>query len=330
MSHLLSKSLRALALLGILIICENMSFAQAEPLSSRVLSLYPQDVSEIVFVDLREARRSSHFDQMQAQILPPAFRSLERLAANLGVDFSQNVDRLSWAYVNTNGNVTQAELLGVAEGPFDPEALNEAVRTRSLPMSRYAGMRVFSAGTTEAGREFVFAFTKGSDCVFGFREDVQKMLIRSNRGGTNVNDNDRMRRLVDEANHGSPVWAVMNSDFVQLGVRQLLGNAIGMPGLEGLGSRVQTATVTLDLGRGLTAKITVHCATPTDALWFSRLLQAALLVERQLRNSKSPDLARVLGFSQVQREEDRVKLDISVPEKDLAALIETNSLSLHF
>ena len=48
------------------------------------------------------------------------------------------------------------------------------------------------------------------------------------------------------------------------------------------------------------------------------------------RNSKNPAIARVLGGSQVQRGEDKVSLEASITESDLAALIQTHSLALRF
>jgi hypothetical protein len=330
MNHLGSSSKLNLALFGLLALSGVVRPAQAQSLSSRVLALYPQEAGELVFVNLDQARRSPHFAEVQAQILPQSFRNLEQVAARLGVDFNRNVDRLSWAYVDTNGNAARSEFMGVAEGAFDSNAVGRAVREHKLPATRYAGMRMFSAGSSEDGKEFVFAFTQTSECVFGLREQVQKMLTRSVQGGANVLDNSTMRQLVEDVNRDSPIWMVLNGDFTQLGVRQLLGEAIPRPGVDTLSSRVRTATVRMDLDRGLAAKIAAHCATSADAMWFSTLLQGALAVERQLQNSKNPAMARVLGGSQVQREEDKISLNVTVPESDLAALIQSNGLALHF
>jgi hypothetical protein len=304
--------------------------ASSEPLSSRVLALYPQEAGELVFVDLREARRSPYFAQMQAQILPPSFKSVAQLAASLGLDFNRNVDRLSWAYVNSHGNAAQSELMGVAEGSFDPEAVSKAVRTHKLTVAHFAGRNLFSMGSSQTGQEFVLAFTEAADCLFGFRADVEHMLTRSAEGGANVLNNDAMRRMVDEVNRDSPIWMVLNGDFTQLGVRQLLAEAIRMPGVDSLSSRVQTATVRVDLDRGLSTRIAARCASAADAMWFSTLLQGALVVERQLQADKSPVMARVIGGSQVQRDQEKVSLDLTVGESDLAALIQNNGLTLHF
>jgi hypothetical protein len=330
MKYVANRWVRLLAVSGLLSFCWTLRPACAQTLSSRVLALYPQEAGELAFVDLREARRSPYFAQVETQILPQSFRNLEQLAAIMGVDFNHNVDRLSWAYIDKNGHPAQSELVGVAEGSFDPQAVNRAVKQRQLSTTRFAGQRVFSAGTAENGREFVFAFTDTSDFLFGFRGPVQDMLTRAAQGGSNVMNNDAMRRLVDDVNRSSPIWMVLNSDFTQLGVRQLLADAIRMPGMDTMSSRVASATVRMDLDRGLAAKIAAHCATSADALWFSTLLQAALGVERQIQASKNPAMARVLGNTQVQRENDQVRLDVNVQESDLAALIQTNGLLLHF
>ena len=158
----LIKPIRTLGLLSLITICWNALPVQAESLLPRVLALYPQEAGELVFVDLRQARGSTYFAQLEAQVLPQSFRDLEQVARTLGVDFSRNVDRLSWAYVDTTGNISQSALMGVAEGSFDPVAVSKIIRERKLPVFRYAGVRLFSAGNTESGREFVFAFTQTS------------------------------------------------------------------------------------------------------------------------------------------------------------------------
>jgi len=275
------------------------------------MALYPQDVGELVFVDLRQARRSPYFAQLEAQVLPQAFRDLEHFARTLGVDLDRNVNYLSWAYVNTTGNASQSELMAVAEGNFDPEALSKIIQDRNHPAGRYAGARIFSAGSTENGREFVFAFPQSSECIFGSREYVQRMLTRAAEGGSNLMNNDQMRHLV-EVSQDSSIWAVMNGDFTQLGMRQFLGDAIKMAGLDTLSKRVQFATIRMDLDGTLNVKASAHCVTSADALWFSVLLQGALALERQLQYSKNPSTARVLARSQVQRQDDRVTLAVDL------------------
>jgi hypothetical protein len=328
MDRLMNARLTAvIALLGCI---GSANVAYGQSLSAPILALYPREAGELVFIDLQEARRSPYFDQVQAQLMPQSFHTLQQVAVTLDVDFNRNVDRLSWAYVDAKGDAAKSEFMGVAEGNFDPSAIARAAKEHTLPVSRYLGMRVFRAGSTDDGREFVIAFTPSDQCLFGYRDDVEAMLKRAARGGANVMNNDTMRQLVDDVNHDWPIWMVMNGDFTQLGMRQLLADAIRMPGVETLSTRVHTATVRMALDRGLAAKIAAHCATSADALWFSSLLQGALVIERQMMSSKNPPMARVLGNSQVQRDEDKVNLDVSVPESDLAALIQTNGLALHF
>jgi hypothetical protein len=50
------------------------------------------------------------------------------------------------------------------------------------------------------------------------------------------------------------------------------------------------------LDRGLAVKVAARCAASADAVWFSTLLQGALLVERQLQNSKNAPPARAGPF----------------------------------
>lgn len=333
MEHIVSKLKRKIAVPWLVIVsavCLGPRAARSEPLSSRILALYPKEAGELVFVDLRQARRSPYFTQVQGQLLPPSFQKLERVAADLGVDFGRNVDRLSWAYLDKNGNAAHSALTGVVEGAFDPDAAADAALAHKLNTTRYGAIRMFSTGVAENGHDIVLAFTETADCVFGSRGDVQAMLDRASQGGANLLDNETMRQLVDEVNQDAPIWMVLNGDFTQLGIRQLLADAIRMPGVDTLSTRIQTATVRMDLERGLATKVQARCATSADAMWFSTLLQGALAVERQLQATKNPTMSRVISASQVQRDDNKVILNLSVPESDLAALVQSNGLVLHF
>lgn len=301
----------------------------AQALASQVQALYPPEAGELVFVDLQVARRSPYFGPLKAQLLPERFRELERLAAVLGVDFNRNVDRLSWGFIN-RGDPARAELVGVAEGAFYLDEVEQAAAQHKLGITTYRDARVYLLGANEQGQEFVFAFRDNATCLFGFRGAVQAMLDRGVTGGPSLLDNTSMRGLVEEVNRRASIWLVMDGAFTQLGVRQFLGEAAKMPGVETLAKRVRSATVRIELDRGLEATIAARCATTTDALWFSAFLEAALFFHRQQLNNSNPTLARVLSRAQLERHADRLSLAVAIPESDLATLIRTNSFALSF
>ncbi|MFQ5777807.1 MAG: hypothetical protein ACE5IP_07350 [Terriglobia bacterium] len=303
--------------------------AGAQSLAQPVLRLYPAEAGEVVFVDLQATRRSPYYAQLKEQVLPERVRDLAGFAARLGVDFDRNVDQLSWAFVK-NESVAGADLMGVAEGTYFLEDVQRAAAAHQLGMTMYRGTPVYVVGKNERGKEFVFAFRDNATCLFGFRRPVVAMLDRAADGGPSLLNNAEMRALVEEVNQRAAIWLVLNGEFTQLGVRQFLGRAARVPGAEGLAGRVRSASVRIELTRGLESTVAARCATATDALWFSAFLQGALFLQRQQLNDSNPTLARVLADAELQRENDRLSLALSIPERDLITLIQSNSLTLRF
>lgn len=303
--------------------------AGAQSLAQPVLGLYPPETGEVVFVDLQATRRSPYYAQLKEQVLPERFRDLAGLAARLGVDFDRNVDQLSWAYVKTE-SLAHADLMGVAEGTYFLDEIQRAAAAHQLRMTMYRGTPVFVVGKNDRGQEFVFAFRDNATCLFGFRRPVEAMLDRAADGGPSLLNNAEMRGLVEEVNQRAAIWLVLNGEFTQLGVRQFLGRAARVPGVEGLAERVRSASVRLELARGLESTIAARCATATDALWFSAFLQGALFLQRQQLNDSNPTLARILADAELRRENDRLSLALSIPERDLITLIQSNSLTFRF
>ena len=303
--------------------------ASGQALASQVLALYPANAGEVVFVDLQVARRSPHFGQLKAQLLPERFRQVEQLAATLGVDFERNVDRVSWVFVNP-GDPARAELLGVAEGAFYLDDIQQAAAARQVTMTTYREARMFALGTSRQGGEFVFALRDNATCLFGFRGPVEAMLDRAADGGPSLLDNQTMRGLVEEVNRSAPLWLVMDGQFAQLGARQLLGEAVRLPGAETLAEQVRSVTVRIQLDRGLEATIAARCATSTDALWLSAFLESGFFFQRQRFASSNPALARVLADARLERADERLRLTLNVPESDLASLIQSRSFAVPF
>ena len=303
--------------------------AQAQALSQSVMALYPPETGEVVFVDLQVARRSPHFNRLKEQVLPERFRDLERLSAQMGVDFNRNVDRISYAFVSTTGDPKDADFVGVAEGAFELREAQRMAATQKLVSSDLGPVAVYVLGRNDRGNEFVFAFRDNATLLFGFRNQVEGMLERAG-AGPSLLDNAEMRDIINDVNRAAPIWMALNGEFTQLAVRQFLGQEASLPGLESMTERVRNATIRITLGQGLNSTMSTRCASATDALWFSGLLQTALYFQRQRLNSENPTLARVIGDAKLERTGERISLAVSIPEDDLATLVNSNSFTVRF
>src|ERR1700726_726350 len=73
--------------------------ARAGRLGADVIALFPKDVGEFAYADLKKARTLKWFPQLQEQMLPDRFRQFEKFLASAGVDPNSQVEELAWGLV---------------------------------------------------------------------------------------------------------------------------------------------------------------------------------------------------------------------------------------
>jgi hypothetical protein len=305
------------------------SAVQAQAIPAQVLALYPQSAGEMVYVDLRALRGSSHYPQLKAQVLPERFRQLEQSAQLLGIDFDREVEQLSWAFVAA-AEGQPVGFAGVAEGSYSLPGIEREARRRKLSLTHYAGHPLVILGRNNQGQDFVFAFLDSTTAIFGFREEAQQMLERRDRGGVSVLENKSLRELIGQVNGRVPLWFALDTQFVALALKQMLPEAARFPGFDTIAGRVQAATLQFELREGLRGQARIRCQTTADALWFSTLVQAALTYETWRLGETNPELARVLKELSIKRQDDRLELALAIREPDLVALLQKNTFALKF
>ena len=93
----------ALLLLGSLI-----PSAGAGSLTTSVIGMFPKDVGEFAYADLKTARHLPWFAQFKDQVVPSRFRQFEKFLAAAGIDPDTQVDELAWAAVMPGPQVVKA------------------------------------------------------------------------------------------------------------------------------------------------------------------------------------------------------------------------------
>ncbi len=92
---------RRLVAAGILVA---MSLTMPKPvragrLGADIIALFPKEIGEFAYADLKKARTLKWFSQLQEQMLPDRFRQFEKFLASAGVDPNSQVDELAWGLV---------------------------------------------------------------------------------------------------------------------------------------------------------------------------------------------------------------------------------------
>lgn len=151
------KVSRVLAVAALIAVCMVPAPARAGTLSTSVLGLFPKNVGEIAYADLKSARRFKWFPQLKEQMLPPRFREFEKFLASAGVDPNTQVDELAWGFVtSTSTPAGQAEapsvpstdqIVGIALGQFNPTSAESFFTSQKLATQKTRGYTLFAFGS---------------------------------------------------------------------------------------------------------------------------------------------------------------------------------------
>src|ERR1700676_3672880 len=68
-------------------------------LGADTIGLFPKDVGEFAYADLKKARTMKWYPALEQQMLPEKFKQFEKFLAAAGIDTNTQVDELTWALV---------------------------------------------------------------------------------------------------------------------------------------------------------------------------------------------------------------------------------------
>src|ERR1700680_208316 len=121
--------------------------AHATTLGSDVIGMFPQNIGEFAYANLKEARSLSWFPQLKQQMLPARFKQFEQFLTAAGIDPNSQVEEIAWATVgapppaaqnapanSANGAKQQTapgpgseQVVGVALGSFRPDTYHTSL-----------------------------------------------------------------------------------------------------------------------------------------------------------------------------------------------------------
>src|SRR5215472_9507665 len=93
----------------------------AGSLSTGVIGLFPKQVGEFAYADLKTARKFAWFPKLREQLLPSKFRQFEQFLTSAGVDPNTQVEELAWGGLPVS-KAGGEDVVGVALGAFDPSS----------------------------------------------------------------------------------------------------------------------------------------------------------------------------------------------------------------
>jgi hypothetical protein len=318
------KAYAAAAVLAVLLI---PALAQAGSLSTSVIGLFPKDVNEFAYADLKAVRKFKWYAQLKEQMLPSRFRQFEAFLSSAGIDPNTQVDEMAWALKAPTA--TEGELVvGVALGSFNPNSAEEYFKAQKLPLKKLRGFTLFAYGSGEGPNDIFFFFIDSNTAAFGHRSVLEQLIAVRFGDEESLLRNSTMFPLINETNGRGLVWAVLDPTYTRIGLNQMIPEAGQFPDAAKLLDKVRALIIRIEADRNVDATFHAVCASPDEANLFAVLLDAGIMYRRSQETQANPDLAKVLGDVRVTPRGDRLDVRMSVSEETMITLISRHTFAL--
>ncbi len=331
-------SCRTLAAFAVLVLIAAAARpAKAGTLSADTIGLFPKDVGEFAYADLKKARTMRWYPALQEQMLPDRFRQFEKFLASAGVDPNSQVDELAWGLVpesmakSDTGVATDVpsseQIVGIALGNFNPSSTEAYFKQQKLATSSKRGYTLFAFGSGAGPNDLFFFFIDSSKAAFGHRQLLERLIEIRYGGEEGLLRNDKMYNLINEVNGSGIVWAVLDPGYTRLAMGQLAPEVQQFPEAAKLINRMQSMIISANSSSGIEAKFQAVCALPEDANTLSQLMAAGLLYKKYQASKDNPELGQLLDQASVAPSGERVVIRMSVTDDQMTALIRKNTFA---
>ena len=313
--------------------CAFLPAAHAGTLTTSVIGMFPKEIGEFAYADMRQARTQPWFPQLKQQMMPSRFRQFEQLLAAAGIDPDAQVEEVAWALVPVIGSgatavPTSEQIIGVALGSFRPEVVAGYFQQKKLPTVKVSTLTLYAFSTATGPSDLFFTFIDSNTAAFGQRKEVEKLIAVRNGEGESLLNNAELSPLVLAANGSAAVWAVMNAAYARLAMQQLTPETAQFPQAAQLTAKLRALTMQFVVRTDLQARFQAVCATAEDANTFAALLQAGLMYRRYQAGTARPEMAALLDQTTVSPAGDRLDLRITLTPAQVQALIARNTFSI--
>jgi hypothetical protein len=332
----ISKRILA-ACAALVLLSATAKLARAGGVGADTIGLFPKEVAEFAYADLKKARTMKWYPALQEQMLPDRFRQFEKFLASAGVDPNSQVDELVWGLVpesmakQEKGGATDIPssemIVGVAMGSFNPESTEAYFKQQKLAVTDVHGFKMYAFGSGSGASDLFFFFIDSSKAAFGHRQLLEKMIEIRSGGQEGLLRNDKMFNLINEANGSGMVWAVLGPGYTRLALGQLAPEVQQFPEAAKLIQNMQSMIITANAGSGIDGKFQAVCGSSGDANTLSQLMQAGLLYKKYQANKDNPELGQLLDQASVTPSGDRVVINMTLSDDQMSALIKKNTFA---
>lgn len=300
--------------------------SHAGSLSDSIIGMFPKDVGEFAYADLKTARGYPWFAQLRDQLLPSRFRQFEQFLRSAGIDPNSQVDELAWAGMPASKNSTE-EIVGVALGQFDPSTAEARFQQQKLPTIEDRGYHLYAFGSGAGANDIFFLFIDSNTAAFGHRSALEKLIDVRSGAADNLLTNAKLYPLINDSNGHGLIWAVLDQNYTHLAMTQLIPQAGTIPQAASIISRLHAMTIDVEADNGVDARFQAVCDSSDDANMLSAALQAGIMLRRYQEQQTNPALSSLLEQVKVSPSGDRLKVEAPVSQDELMSLIRSHAFA---
>lgn len=301
--------------------------SRAGTLNTDVMGLFPQNIGEFAYADMRSAQQYKWFPQLQQQIMPARFRQFMTFLKSVGIDPDTQVEDLAFGTIPPSAKSPE-EILGVAQGEFEPAQIEANMKRLKLPTRKEHGYTLYAYGSGSSPYDIYFFFLDPNTAVFGQGNAIEQLLGVRLDGDPSLLANNTIYPLINQMNGQGLIWAVLDQRYAQLGLRQMFPEVASSKQTIPLLAKIHAMTINVDASSGIQAQFEGVCATSTDANNLAALLQAGILYRRYQVSESNPQLAEMLGQTQVAPDGNQIDVNFNLSERQLLSLIANRTFAV--
>ncbi len=293
-----------------------------------IVAMFPKEIGEFAYADLRSARRLSWFPQLREQLTPSRFKQFEQFLAGAGIDPATQVQEAAWALVPPTETAGE-QIVGIAIGSFSPESAEAYFKQQKLPVIEHRGYNLYAYGSGSGPHDIFFFFLDAATAAFGHRNLVEQLIEVRYGAAEGLLRNDKMFPLIDELNGRGLLWAVLDRTYTQIAMKQLVPEAAQFPEAGRIADKVQYMTILVNADRDVDAQFNAVCANSEDANLLAAALQAGLLYRRyQAQQANHSEMVQLLDAVRVTPRGERLELLMGLNAELLQALLRRNIFAI--
>lgn len=309
----------------------------AGSLSTDVINMFPNNVGEFAYADLRQARQFPWFGQLKEQMLPPKFRQFEQFLSAAGMDPNAQVEELTWAMVPTTMSAvgtttavpTADQIVGVALGQFQPAAVAAYFKNQKSGKVDYRGSTLYAFGGGTGSSDLFFLMIDANTAAFGQRSLLEGLLEVRFGAKESVLHNSSMYPLINQANGKGIVWVVLNPAYTRLAMQQLVPQAAEFQQAAPLLAKIQSLTISVQSTSGIEADFNANCSTADDATNMAALLQAGIMLGKyQATSQNNSALAQMFDGARVSPNGNALSVTMTLTNAQVVSLIQSKTFAM--